>query len=497
MICTNPTSVISMNMQPKFHGLYIANNEQHIMYVKQFPHLLYLDISKIDFKRVGPGNFRSLSTLQSLQFANIYFKILTAHLFDGLHNLKSINFVNTTILVLQTYAFSGLVSLKSLNLSKLNINAINECAFCNMDVLQMLDLSYNNISTLMAGFLMTQTWTEINLTGNALKHIHKNSASPETTIHVDIPRFCCFLRRDLSCKFGKYLPPYDCLKFSRGSNSIYFFSIMVISLILTVNACVLVLHMKSKKLQLYIVPNLALCDGCFVLYFIGILIWNWLASSEDVDVTTNWLKSTPCKTLASLVLISILNSKASSFLIVLRYLHITKYALKKYSFGKKRQIICILLVWLLTIVLSFGYFYSSESLTTLCSPFQIRHSVPHLPTVVNVVLLVLVTTCDGIIVYFYFLIYTCLRTSAVSTGRRSEAAKVFRARGFLSCATYLLSVVGVFTLAFHNALRLSFNNSIHMLLMYVIAIDSLVNPFIYTLSNRLSRMKIKARLICK
>ena len=495
MICTNPTSVISTNMQPKFHGLYIANSEQHIMYVKQFPHLLFLDISKVDFKRVVPGNFRSSSTLQGIHFANVSFKMLTAHFFYGLHNLKSINFVDTTILVLQTYAFSGLVSLKTLNLSKLNINAINECAFCNMDVLQMLDLSFNNISILMAEFLMTQTWVETNLTGNALKHIHKNSASPETTIHVGIPRFCCFLRRDLSCQFAKNLPPYDCLKFSRGSNSIYIISILVISLILTVNACVLVLHMKSKKLQLYFVPNLALCDGCFVLYFIGILIWNWVASSEDVDATTNWLKSTPCKTLASVVLISILNSKTSCFLIVLRYLHITKYALKNYSFGKKRQIMCILLFWLFTIVFCIGYFYSSESLTTLCSPFQIRHSVPHLPTVVNVVLLVLITTCDGMIAYFYILIYTCLHKSAISTGRRSEAAKVFRARGFLSCTTYLLSVVGVFTLAFHDALRLPFNDSIHMPLMYIIALDSLVNPFIYTLANRLSKLKLKAHLI--
>ena len=490
VFCTEYSAVPGTDKYTHLHGMFVANNEKYLDFLHNFPNLFYLEISNINFEKVAKNNqhFQSLSHLIMLVLQNITISTIATNFFSGLHSLLTICIMDSSpVNVLYKFSFDGLTHVRTLNLSMLNITTIHECAFCGMHNLEVLDLSFNQLIRIADGTLFVHQATWINLTGNPIQWINKYSVSPGTLVQFDDPMFCCFLSGEINCTPVINNSDDLCTLFI-PTKTIVVFIITIILLIVSLNVLTVIHVIRSKYRIFYLVLNLAISDLCFSAYLLGIVIANWTYDRSNSLAMNTWIESKECHILSGILFVSILNSKTSCVIIVVKYMLITKYAFKKNLFSKGGQLIMVLMIWLVSIALGSLYFLTVDLRTPFCLPFLTTHSINYLPVIVNSLFSAFLLICNFVIGYLYRQVYACLKLSAKTLSLKSTAAKKVYFRAMTSCILYMTTTTGVIILSFGEQAGLHFNNSFQLVLLTVISLDALLNPFVYTLSTQLFQL---------
>ena len=353
VFCTENDKAEVTGKYTHLHGMFVANDKKYLDTFSNFPNLFYLEISNINFDEVAHNNqqFQFLSHLIILVLQNITITTITTHFFSGLHSLLTICIMDSSpVNVLHKFSFDGLTHVRTLNLSMLNITTIHECAFCGMHSLEILDLSFNQLLRIADGTLFVHQATWINLTGNPIQWINKYSLSPGTLVQFDDPMFCCFMSEEINCNPVINNSDDLCTLFI-PTKTLVVFILTIILLIVSLNVLTVIHVIKSKYRIFYLVLNLAISDLCFSVYLIGIVIANWTYDRSNTLAMNTWIESKQCHILSGILFISILNSKTSCAIIVVKYMLVTKYAFKKHLFSKGRQLIMVLIIWLVSIPL--------------------------------------------------------------------------------------------------------------------------------------------------
>ena len=354
--------------------MFVANDERYLDIFRFFPNLFYLEISNINFDAVAHNNeqFQSLSHLSILVLQNITISTITSHFFSGFHSLLSICILDSSsVNVLHEFSFNGLTHVRTLNFSMLNITTIHKCAFCGMHSLEVLDLSFNQLLRIADGTLLVHQATRINLTGNPFHWITKYSVSANAYVQFDNPMFCCFLVKEINCTPVISNSDDLCTRFIPRKTHVVMILTMIL-LIVLMNVATGVHIIRSQYRIFYLVLNLAISDLCFPAYLTGIVVANWTYDHSNTLAMQTWINSKQCDILAGILFLSILNSKASGTIIVVKYMLITKYAFKTHMFSKRGQLMLEIMIWLVSIALASLYFLSVDLQTPFCFPHSIN-----------------------------------------------------------------------------------------------------------------------------
>ena len=490
VFCTEHGTAAATEKYTHLHGMFVANDERYLETFRFFPNLFYLEISNINFDAVAKNNqqFRSLFHLVVLVLQNITISTITSHFFNGLHSLLSICILDSSsVNVLHEFSFDGLTHVRTLNLSMLNITTIHKCAFCGMHSLVVLDLSFNQLLRIADGTLLVHQATRINLTGNPFHWITKYSVSPDAVVQFHNPMFCCFLVKEINCTPVINNSDDLCTRFISRKTHVVIILTMIL-LIVLMNVATVVHIVRSQYRIFYLVLNLAISDLCFPAYLTGIVVANWTYDRSNTLAMSTWVNSKECHILAGMLFISMLNSKASCTIIVVKYMLITKYAFKTHMFSKRGQVMLVIMIWLVSIALASLYFLSVDLQTPFCFPFQATHSINYLPVIVNSLYSTFLLLCNFVIAYLYRQVYVCLKLSATRLSLKNTPAKKVYIRALTSCVLYMTTTTGVLILSFGEQVGLHFDNSSQLVFLMVISLDALLNPFIYTLSTKLFKL---------
>ena len=490
VFCTENDTAIVTEKYTHLHGMFVANDQRYLDTFHNFPNLFYLEISNINFDEVAKNNqqFLSLSHLIILVLHNTTISRFTSHFFSGLHSLLSICIMDSShIDVLYEFSFDGLTHVKTLNLSMLTITAIQKCAFCGMHSLEVLDLSFNQLLKIADGTLFVHQAIWINLTGNPFQWIHKYSVSSNAVVQFDNLMFCCFLSRKINC-IPVINNSYDlCTRFI-PRQTLEVIIVVLVLLIVLLNVATVVHIIHSQYRILYLVLNLVISDLCFAAYLIGIVVANWTYDRSHTLAMQTWINSKECHILSAIIFLSILNSKTSCVIIVVKYMLVTKYAFKKHLFNKGGQIILVFMIWLVSIALASLYLLSVDLQTPFCLPYQATHSINYLPVIVNSLYSSFLLICNFVIGYLYRQVYVCLKLSAKNLSLRNTSGQKVYFRALTSCVVYMTTTIGVLILSFEEQVGLHFDSSAQIVLLIFMSPDALLNPFIYTLSTKLYKL---------
>ena len=488
MICTgrNKTNVVSMHKH--FHGLYVKTHIDILNHLNNFPDLYYLSLSDMKLSYIRPY-FASLASLRVLLLSNITLPIMHSQFFHGLNTLSILHTENNSIEVIHKLAFSALGNIKYLNLSRQNITTIYECAFCRLESLEVLDLSFNKLITLVRGSLDALNDVQINLTGNPLHKINRHAMSPNVMSIFDRQKYCCFVQINTACFSKINTGELVCLPLPK-SNTLIVLLLMLTLCLFTTNGLVCLMYVKKKDHKFYLIQNLAISDGCISIYFLGIASLLFTTDQESVFALEEWMASSTCSILSGILALCLINSKTTCCFVAINYLLITKFALKKYSCGMFKQLFVLLTVWLACAGGAFTYSMYIEFQSVFCVPFNAKQTLSCVPIIFNALFIIYLTTCDGLMMYLYVLVYKCLQTSAINCGRPSTSCVKVRNRGVASCSIYLSSTIGTLLLSSQQVLNYQFGIKFELYIILIIALAPLANPFIYTLTNKLMKHKI-------
>ena len=489
MICTSMNETNFVSLHTHFHGLHVSTCIDFLRHLHKFPNLYYLSLSDIKLL-FSVRYFASLASLRALLLSNITLTTIPGQFFHGLSNLTVLRIVSSNLGVVHKLAFSELVNIKHLNLSRQNIRTIHECAFCQMESLQVLDLSFNNIKTLSCGLLDVQHVVTINLSGNTLHTINRRAMSPNVMPTFDHPKYCCFVQVGTRCFPKISNRELFCLPLPKSKALLVFLLLITFSLFAT-NAFVCLLYMKTKDHKFYLIQNLAFSDGCLSIYFFGLISLLFITDKDSVLAQEVWMSSSKCTFLSGILALSIMNSKTTCCLMAINYVLITKYALKKYSFGKFKHLVLLLTVWVVCAGVAFTYSVFIEVQSALCVPFNANRKSSYGHILFNALFIIYLSICDGLMMYLYVLVYRCLRTSAIKSGRPNKSYVKVRNRAVASCCVYLSTTVGTLLLSSQPVFNYQFGIKYELYVIMIVALSPLSNPFIHTLSNKLVIHKSK------
>ena len=490
VFCTEIDTAVVTEKYTHLHGMFVANDERYLDTFHNFPNLFYLEMGNINFDKVSKINpkFQSLSHLIILVLHNTTISRFKSPFFSGLHSLLSICIMDSSpIDVLYEFSFDGLTHVRTLNLSMLNITTIHECAFCGMHSLEVLDLSFNQLLKIADGTLFVHQAIWINLTGNPFQWIYKYSVSSDAVVQFDKPMFCCFLDREINCTPVINISHNLCTPFIPRKT----FEVIIVALILLIvllNVVTVIHIIQSQYRIFYLVLNLVISDSCFAAYLIGIVVANWTYDRSHTLAMQTWINSKECHILSAIIFLSILNSKLSCLIIVVKYMLVTKYAFKKHLFSQRIQLVLVFMIWLVSIALASLYLLSVDLQTPFCLPFQSTHSINYLPVIVNSLYSSFLLICNFVIGYLYRQVYVCLKLSAQNLSRKNTSGQKVYFRALTSCVVYMTTTTVVLILSFGEHVGWHFDSSAQIVLLIFMSLDALLNPFIYTLSTKLFKL---------
>ena len=491
MVCTSMTKTkfSALHEHKHFHGLYITSRVDILNHLDTFPDLYYLSLSDMKLS-IGSRYFASLASLRALLLTNMTLSNLPQQFFHGLSSLFVIRLANNDIGVIHKFAFSALINIKYLNLSRQNIMTIHKCAFCQIESLQVLDLSFNKIKMLVRGSLDGLNDVQVNLTGNTIHGINRHAMSPAVTPMFDHPKYCCFVQIKTKCFPKIYNRQLICLPFLKNKALLVFLLLITLCLFIT-NVFVCLLYIKTKDHKFYLIQNLAASDGCLSIYYFGLVFLLFTTDEESVWAQEEWMDSSECSFLSGMLVLSIMNSKTTCCFIAMNYVLITKYALKKYSFGNVKQFFLLLTVWLACTVVAFTHSMFIDLQSLFCVPFIANQTSSYVPILFNALFIIYLTTCDVLVMYLYVLVCRCLQTSAIQSGRPNTSYVKLRNRAVTSCFVSLSSTVGTLLLSSRQFFNHHFGVNYELYIIMIMAVAPLSNPFIYTLSTKLMKYQSK------
>ena len=364
-------------------NLQIENNMLtyiHPEAFRSFDKLGGLFLSSNKLERLQANMFRNLVELFVLSLYNNSITSIESDTFSSLRNVKGILLSSNEISEVKPRAFSGL-NLRILSMSTNKLLSINENAFQGLENIISLDLQENGLRKLPSQCINDlQTARYLNLSNNhlhrvpelgplkeavvvdlrnnELSYIHKGTfygLPNTTTILVNEPVSCCFIRSAGQCIPSKPPPKYLTCGRLLPNTTLEVFMWVLGWLAVLGNIFVLIWRRRGKfeenQVQVLLITNLAASDMLMGIYML-------IISSADIHFgkyfpaqAEYWRTSKLCK-FAGMLAVS--SSEASVFFVTLisidRYTRIAfPYAAHQLRYHSARVISTVL--WVLALAI--------------------------------------------------------------------------------------------------------------------------------------------------
>ncbi|XP_071080748.1 G-protein coupled receptor GRL101-like [Haliotis cracherodii] len=438
--------------------------------------LLHLDLSMNSISMLPEGLFQSMGNLMSLLLNGNGTLKLTVASFDGLTSLPSLDLSGIALRTLKRDMFQGLSSLLNLNLSDSKITTIEDKSFNGVSKLHTLDLTHNFIT---------------DFTGDLFYGLEKLSY-----LYSDKYVFCCF--KPPSVPNEQCLPAAD--EFSSCSDLmrngvlricmwVLGFSALLGNFLSLICRCIYD-RQSFKRSNDFFVANLAISDLVMGIYMIIIasadVIYRGVYSWNDEAWRNSWV----CQLAGLLASLSSETSVMFLCIITLERVLVVKFPLRDHDVFKKRSKFISILVWIVSFLMAgvpllpISYFSKSfYSRSGVCLALPLTGNRPPGWEYSTAIFVIWNFICFVFIAMGQAIIYQAVRASQKLRKRQTtNDMTIARKLSFIVLTDFVcwfpICVMGLIALQGYVI-----NSEVYAwVAVFVLPINSALNPIIYTLS---------------
>ncbi|XP_053130061.1 relaxin receptor 1-like [Hemicordylus capensis] len=448
----------------------------------EMPVLDWLDLEENQFQALQSSDFQGCSQLSVLVLNRNKIKQIQKGTFSRLSGLVDLDLSSNRIQELLPSAFVGLHKLRQLNISNNPLHQIFLDEFDSMPLLQSLSLEGLEIPNIHSRMFEKLRF---------LSHIYFKKF-----------RYCSFAPHVRKCK-----PNTDGISSLENllANIILRVFVWVIAFI-TCFGNLFVIFMRSfvvteNSKHTMAIKSLCCADCLMGVYLFCLGTFDLMFAGEYNKHAQAWMASVSCQLVGSLAMLS---SEVS--VLLLTYMTLQKYLcivfpFSRYGASKKRTRCILVLIWVLGFVLtlvpflcleSFRKFYGANG---VCFPLHSdgteSQSARRYSTGIflGVNLVAFVT-----IVFAYTSMFFSIHTTAARTAERSVFSMevAVAKRFFFIVLTNALCWIPIFLLKTFFLLEMEIPGSVtSWLVIFILPINSALNPILYTITTTSFREKLK------
>ena len=346
----------------KMETLVLQNNPLQNIAHGTFQGLRTLKILRLrncSLTELPRGIFRDLWNLTAIALANNELNSLDDDVFKGLHNLQRLILQSNSFEIFPVKIFYDLRKLTLLRLNSNKLSNLDADIFRNLVKLSFLDISHNNFMNIQIPSNILSQLTIFVISHNPLNEVNKKSLSgltSETNLIVSQNEICeCYAPQDVKCSAEDERSPY--LTCDRLLSDRFLVVVMWLIGILSLAGNLFVIVWKQRdshgnKVQSILLSNLAVSDLLMGVYMIIIASADVYFGNFFPLKSEKWRSGVTCRIAGTL---SILSSEASVFFVTLisidRYLHIS-FPLSTKNLNRKSIVITSILTWLFALALA-------------------------------------------------------------------------------------------------------------------------------------------------
>ena len=482
------------------NSLYINLN----MFKYHIQHFIFINISQSILKITSFSIFK-MAKILFLENNNLSFPLTcNSNAVPAGINILSLNF--NTIVDIHEHNLFCMIELKKLFLKENKITVIRNHVFRPLIHLVILDLSHNDISTIKSfAFYNLYTIRFLNLKYNAIlyigNHIFSNSNKHSLLIHLDDFHLCCLARfsQIICTKTSKLI--FTCTELL--SNSVLkVTSWFMAALVLLFNMVVAIGYrtkiFRDKTLTYFEIYMLIInvCDLMIGLYLLIINVTDVTMGNKYVQVDKLWRSGIICHMAGFFYTLAILLSALFMVSIsILRYFILNNPLESKTVFTRVSIPFIPLLIALALIVVIYVR-REIENLQQLPSPLCILSANTDgslsLKILTIFVAIYLLISFSILLIFYSKLIILVYKPNNILTKhkhreRQRNVAKNILLVGINNALSWLPTSIFYFMSVFTDTLNV---NLLYWMVLFVIPINSLLNPIIFYYPRLRSMFKI-------
>ena len=314
--------------------------------------LTALGLSSTSLSKLPSGVFQDLKHLTALALGFNELNSLDEDVFKGLHKLQRLTLHYNNLKLIPARIFDDLRNLTLLRLNYNQLSTLDPKVFENLGKLSFLDISHNNFRNIPIPPQVMSQLTIFAISHNPWDELNKKSLSSltnETNLIVSENEICeCYAPQDVKCSAEDDRSPF--LTCDRLLSDRFLVVVMWLIGILSLAGNLFVIVWKQKdshgnKVQSILLTNLAISDFLMGVYMIIIACADIYFGNNFPLQSEKWRSGVTCRIAGTL---SILSSEASVFFVTLisidRYLHIS-FPLSTKNFNKKSVLVASILTW--------------------------------------------------------------------------------------------------------------------------------------------------------
>ena len=318
--------------------------------------LLYLHHNLLT--RLSSGIFQDLGNLTGLALAFNELNSLEDHAFKGLHSLQILTLHYNKLKTIPAKIFDDLRKLTLLRLNSNQLSKLDADVFGNLVKLSFLDISNNSFISIPIPSQVLGHLIIFAISHNPFGKVSKESLSGltnETSLIASQNEICeCYAPQDVKCRAEDDRSPF--LTCDRLLSDRFLVVVMWLIGILSLAGNLFVIVWKQKdshgsKVQSILLSNLAVSDFLMGVYMIIIACADIYFGDNFPLQSEKWRSGVTCRIAGT---VSILSSEASVFFVTLisidRFLHIS-FPLSTKNFNKKSILVVSTLTWLFALAL--------------------------------------------------------------------------------------------------------------------------------------------------
>ena len=456
--------------------------------------ITYLDISK---NRIDPVSLKTICAqsayVQTLDVSHNELSYLISYTFQGLIFLSHLNIQNNPIVFIQAYAFDDLPSIKFLDFNSIGLSSIQQAAFSKMENIQFINFSHNSLTAINDGWFRLPTTFVTDVRFNPIAYMHvdsKHQTSKNVRYIIDLSQraLCCFQTHSIPlCSQLHNLSKVCKLVVSTKFILTMLFVMAIINGLINISVILYTILFLAHNPHFLFVWILATCDILYSCYIIIIIQSHYAYGTTFVFHINQWLEGVRYKIAGFVLLIGFLIPKYVSCLIYVNQVLLIKYALRCISLNFKQAIILFItgILVLASVAIYIILTHTGDSIIGI--PFNkwqdstlYEKSAPIIILSITAFSQVVSTSCQ-------ILNIISIQESAKKVNKSADTM-ILKVKCVLSSLISLIQWLGI-------VIYIYVPNDIFSdehLIVFVIPLSNLLNPFLHTFLSTSFR-----RFICR